>query len=97
MSWPRKQRGNQDKWRRAIPTPSVLSDQKWIAYSTASWEACPHFQACSGPAGAECSPLPLVWDVKETDKEIVVETELPGLGREKFPPHRSKRSANHPG
>ena len=62
-----------------IQTPSVLSERRWIACSTASWAASQLSLACSAPAAGEALHSPSHLDVTETDKEIVVEAELPGI------------------
>src|SRR6187200_3045029 len=79
MSWPRTERHNQDRSRRAIPTRSAPSDQKWTVCSTASWEDYRHSQACLDPVEPEVSPLHLTWMSKRPTKRSSSRPRLPGL------------------
>ena len=65
--------------RPVIQTPSVLSERRWIASSTASWGGLPAFSGMFGASGGRNFKLTPHVDVRETDKEIVVEAELPGI------------------
>jgi HSP20 family protein len=64
--------------RPAIQIPSVLSERKWIAYST-TFGGLPAFPGMFGTSGDRGFAITPHMDVRETDKEIVVEAELPGI------------------